>query len=73
MDIMVEVKTEIEGIVRDIGNGALLNKDVSGLDAYKKIKKKNQEMEEVKNKVNNIESEISEIKNLLLKLVEKNQ
>ena len=67
----MQVKTEVEGIYRDVSNGALLNKDSSALDAYKKIKKKNSEIEEMKTKINNLETDISEIKNLLLRVVEK--
>lgn len=67
----MQIKTEVEGIYRDISTGALLNKDSSALEAYKKMKKKNSEIEEMKMKVNSLESDISEIKTLLLKLVEK--
>jgi uncharacterized protein YydD (DUF2326 family) len=67
---MIQVKTEVEGIVRDVTNGALLNKDNAGLEAYRKAKKKTHEMD---SRVNRIESDISEIKNLLLKLIEKSQ
>lgn len=70
--MMVQIKTEIEGIVRDTTNGALLNRDNDSLNAYKKLKKKNAESEEMKSKVNNMEKEISEIKTLLYKLLEKN-
>ena len=48
---MVEVKTEIEGIYRDVNNGALLNKDNDALSAYKKMKQKNNELEQMKHKV----------------------
>ena len=64
------IKTEIEGIVRDVSNGALLNKDNSRLKAYKMAKKKKQELD---SRVNRLENDVSEIKNLLLKLIEKSQ
>lgn len=67
----MQIKTEIEGIYRDVSNGALLNKDSGSLEAYKKIKKKNSEIEQMKTKINNLETDISEIKHLLLKVVEK--
>lgn len=67
----MQVKTEVEGIYRDLSTGALINKDQSALEAYKKIKKKNSEIEEMKAKLNSLESDISSIKTLLLKLVEK--
>lgn len=69
----MQIKTEIEGIYRDVSTGALLNKDSSSLEAYKKIKRKHLEMEEIKQKVNTLTSEISEIKSLLLKVLEKTE
>lgn len=68
---MVQIKTEIEGIFRDTTNGALLNRDNDRLNAYKKIKKKNAELEEMKNKVDNLDKEISDVKTLLHKILEK--
>jgi LPS O-antigen subunit length determinant protein (WzzB/FepE family) len=67
----MKVKTDVNGIVRDTTTGALLNTDLSGLEAYKKAKKKNAEMDSLKLEVNSIKSEMTEIKNLLIKLVEK--
>lgn len=68
---MVEVKTEVEGIYRDMTNGALLNKDNNALTAYKKMKQKNNEVEQMKEKVNTLETDIKEVKNLLTKILEK--
>lgn len=68
---MIEIKTEVEGIVRDVTNGALLNKDNASLEAYKKAKKKGYELEEVKHKVNSLDKEIYEIKTILNKILEK--
>lgn len=70
---MTNIKTEVEGIYRDTKNGALLNKDNDALSSYKKLKQKNRELEEMKDKVNKIETEMSDIKNILLQLVEKNK
>lgn len=67
----MELKTEIEGIFRDVNNNALLNKDNSSLEAYKKIKKKNNEIEEMKMKVSNLNDEIYTIKTMLQKILEK--
>jgi hypothetical protein len=67
----MKVKTDVNGIVRDIDTGALLNTDLGGLDAYKKAKKKNAEIDSLREKVNSIENDVTEIKNLLLKIVEK--
>ena len=68
---MTELKPEVEGIVRDTTNGALLNKDNTSLEAYKRVKKKNYEIEEMKVKVNNLTNEISDIKTMLGKVLEK--
>lgn len=68
---MAEVKTEIDGIYRDVTNGALLNKDNTALSAYKKMKKKNEELEQMKHKVNNLDDEIKEVKKMLTQIIEK--
>lgn len=68
---MTQIKTEIEGIVRDTTNGALLNRDNDGLTAYKKIKQKNAELEETKRKVNTLENDVADIKSMMRKLLEK--
>jgi hypothetical protein len=68
---MTQIKTEIEGIVRDTTNNALLNRDNSSLLAYKKVKQKNAELEEMKNRVNTIDNELADIKSLIHKILEK--
>ena len=68
---MTQIKTEIEGIVRDTTNNALLNRDNSSLLAYKKVKQKNAELEEMKNRVNTIDNELADIKLLIHKILEK--
>ena len=68
---MTYIKTEIEGIVREINSNGLLNTNSNALDAYKKARKKNLEMEEVKNKVVTLEKDVSEIKTILTKILEK--
>lgn len=68
---MTELKTEVEGIVRDTTNGALLNKDNTSLEAYKRVKKKNNEIEEMKVKVNSFDVRLTSIETLLGKVLEK--
>ena len=68
---MTQIKTEVNNIYRDTTNGALLNRDYDGLSAYKKAKQKNNEIDAMKHKVNNMENDISEIKSLLQTLIEK--
>lgn len=68
---MSQIKTEIPGIVRDTTNNALLNRDNGALSAYKKIKRKNLELEDMKDKVNNLDKKISDVESLLHKILEK--
>lgn len=67
----MKVKTDVNGIVRDLTTGALLNTDKNALEAYKIAKKKNAEMDYLKEKVDSMETEMIQIKNLLTKIVEK--
>ena len=68
---MTFVKTDVDGIIRDTNSKGLLNTNVSALDAYKKNRKKSFEMDEVKNKVITLEKDVSEIKTMLTKILEK--
>ena len=67
----MKIKTEVENVLRDTRNGALLNTDNSTLEAYKKMKKKNNEINEMKNEIDNTKNDIGDIKNLLNKIAEK--
>lgn len=68
---MIYEKTEIPDLLRDKETNALINTNVEALMAYKSKKQQLLEMIETKNKVNRLENEMAEIKNLLQKLVEK--
>jgi len=63
-------------LFRDVGTGAVLNKDESAYDnylrTYNKLKSQAEEFESLKQTVNSLSSDISEIKNLLTKFVGKN-
>lgn len=68
------VKTEIEGILRDVETGALLNSNDAGLSAYKKMKQRNIEIDMMKDKIkeiDHIKEELNDIKSLLTKIAEK--
>lgn len=67
---MAIIKTEVEGIFRDTSTGALLNRDNGALNAYKKQKAKRLELEK---KVDKLENDISDIKGMLLQLIEKDK
>jgi uncharacterized coiled-coil DUF342 family protein len=68
---MTLIKTEVEGIFRDINNNALLNKDNGSLEVYKKMKKKNNEIYNLREEVDDMKKDMSEIKSLLTQIVEK--
>lgn len=67
----MRIKTEVEGVLRDTKNGALLNSDNQSLVAYKKMKKRNIEIDEMKNDIDCLKNDISDIKGLLNKIAEK--
>jgi hypothetical protein len=72
---MTYLRVEGTKLVRDTRSGAIINQDKNGLDEYLN---KRRALESQKNEINNVKSEvkvlredITEIKNLLLKLLEK--
>jgi hypothetical protein len=67
----MHIKTEVQGIFRDSTNKALLNKDDSSLVAYKRMKKKNADIDNVKEDVEMLKKDVSDIKALLIKIAEK--
>jgi hypothetical protein len=70
--MLVQIKDDPK-LVRDVTNRAILNTDREGLERYKAqrllAKKRLDEQEEMKNKVNKLEQDVSEIKDLLRQLV----
>lgn len=70
--MLVQIKDDPK-LVRDVTNKAILNTDREGLERYKAqrllAKKRLEEQEEMKNKVNKLEQDVSEIKDLLRQLV----
>ena len=67
----MHIKTEVQGIFRDSTNKALLNKDDNSLVAYKRMKKKNADIDNVKEDVEMLKKDVSDIKALLIKIAEK--
>lgn len=61
-------KTEVPGYYK-VSEGIVVNKDDESLNAYKMRKKKNAQLNTMEEKVNKLESDISEIKELLKGLV----
>tara|TARA_Y100000996_G_C22436261_1_gene607805 strand:+ start:739 stop:972 length:234 start_codon:yes stop_codon:yes gene_type:complete len=71
----LKVENEID-LVRDSKSGAIINKNVSEFEAYKKRKLKMQEnqdkVRDACREINNLKQELYEIKDLIKKLVGKN-
>jgi len=68
--IIAKVK-DVPGLVRDMSNQAVLNTDISALEAYKRKRNKQQEIDEVISDINNMKSDIDQIKSLMQRLLEK--
>lgn len=62
-----------DGLVRDLSSGAIINTNTSDYENYLKKRNANkhvkEELEEQSKEINNIKNEISEIKQLLIKLI----
>tara|TARA_B100002019_G_scaffold247848_1_gene226512 strand:+ start:247 stop:480 length:234 start_codon:yes stop_codon:yes gene_type:complete len=71
----LKVENEID-LVRDSSSGAIINRNVSEFEAYKKRKLKMQEnqdkVRDACREINNLKQELYEIKDLIKKLVGKN-
>lgn len=64
----MESKTEVPGFYKE-AEGVIVNKDNEALKAYKMNKMKNDRINNMEHKVSKMESDISEIKELLKGLV----
>ncbi len=64
-----------ENLVRDERNGAILNVDNNALKSYKMARdnriKQLEKEEKMENEIDNIKSDVSEIKNLLTELIKR--
>lgn len=67
---LLKVKEE-KNLMRDSVSNAILSTNNNELEKYRQRKMKSREYEEAINDINNIKSELSEIKSLLLQLVGK--
>lgn len=63
-------KTNVPGIYK-VCDGILINKDDEGLKAYKTKKNKDRKLFEMESKIDKFEKELSEIKELLIKALNK--
>jgi hypothetical protein len=66
---MLQKIQNVSEYVKDDKNSAVLSVDNNSLKAYKSRRTQSREYEEAINDINNIKSELSEIKSLLTQLV----
>lgn len=59
------------GLIRDMSNQAVLNTDNAALEAYRRKRNKQKEIDEVISDINNMKSDIDQIKSLMQRLLEK--
>ena len=65
------IKTDVEGLVKDPESGAILNVDNSKLMAYKKQKQNAQRAIINDERLNRVENDVAEIKNMLQQLLKR--
>ena len=58
-------------LVRDMENQAILNTNVSALEAYKKRRQKESEVSQSLNDINTMKQDINELKTLMQRILEK--
>lgn len=63
------LQTDVEGLVKDPNSGAVLNVDNAKLEAYKKRKTFFNNQNNEKERINKIEKDLNEIKQMLQSLV----
>jgi hypothetical protein len=65
------VKTEVDGLVKDINSGAILNVDNSALDAYRRQKMAVESAKTANEKISKLENDIGDIKEMLQQLLKR--
>jgi hypothetical protein len=65
------VKTDVEGFVKDITSGAVLNVDNAKLEAYRKQKKFYEEKKLDQIRLSKLENDMSDIKEMLQQLLKR--
>lgn len=66
------VKTDVEGLIKDTKSGAILSVDNNKLAAYKKQKAYMEDRSKDGERLNRVENDLTEIKNLLQALLREN-
>jgi len=65
------IKTDVEGLVKDPISGAVLNVDVSKLSAYKKQKQLALKASAANDRLDKVENDINDIKQMLQQLLKR--
>lgn len=65
------VKTDVEGLVKDITSGAILNVDNDKLEAYRKAKQNASKADLANERLNKVENDIDDIKQMLQQLLKR--
>jgi hypothetical protein len=65
------IKTDVEGLVKDSKSGAILNVDNSKLEAYKKQKNFMENNMRNSDRINKVERDLNEIKEMLSQLLQR--
>jgi hypothetical protein len=65
------IKTDVEGMVKDLTSGAILNVDNGGLDAYRRQKAVLESAKSTNGRINKLENDIGEIKQMLQLLLKR--
>jgi hypothetical protein len=68
--IIAKVK-DAPGLVRDVTNQAVLNTDIDALEAYRRKRSKQHELDVALSDINNMKADIDQIKSLMLRLLDK--
>lgn len=66
------LKTDFEGLVKDPNSGAVLNVDNAKLEAYKKQKQAMRKNEQTAERIDKVEKDLREIKEMLTQLIQRN-
>ena len=68
--MLVKIEGE-QKFVKDLTNNSLVNTDIVGLQEYKKRKHMKNQVGALSDEINNMKREMTEIKSLLIQLVQK--
>jgi len=66
------VKTNVEGLVKDTESGAIISVDNAKLEAYRKQKKFMEERNKDSDRLNRLEQDLTDIKDMLQALLREN-